>query len=84
MKINQQLTQVEQEIEQLKGRANWLQQRAAFSIIACSSSPNAPPQQPAPTLHLRFHFTLVSPGSPAHRARLSAARAVVAQASRTP
>jgi hypothetical protein len=45
LRVNRQLTEVENEIEQIKGRMNYLRDRAAFSTITV----NLEPQRPTPT-----------------------------------
>jgi hypothetical protein len=81
LKINQQLTQVEQEIEQLKGRANWLQQRAAFSIITVFVQPERPTPSPTPTLTPTPTPTPIPPWQPGPTMRQASGRLqVVAQA----
>ncbi len=42
LKVNQQLSQVEEQLEQLKGQRNALGQRAAFSAISVEFSPTIP------------------------------------------
>ena len=49
LRINQQLSEIEAQIEQVKGRMNYLKDRAAFSTIAVSIEPELPPIPPTPT-----------------------------------
>lgn len=42
LKINQQLSQIESEIEQIKGRMNYIENRSAFSTITISIEPALP------------------------------------------
>ncbi len=48
LKVNAQLTEVENEIEQIKGRMNYLKDRSAFSTLAVTLNPQRP--TPTPTL----------------------------------
>jgi hypothetical protein len=48
LKVNAQLTEVENEIEQIKGRMNYLKDRAAFSTLVVTLNPQLP--TPTPTL----------------------------------
>lgn len=49
LRINQQLSEIEAQIEQVKGRMNYLKDRASFSTIAVSIDPDLPPIPPTPT-----------------------------------
>ncbi len=49
LRINQQLSEIEAQIEQVKGRMNYLKDRASFSTIAVSIEPELPPIPPTPT-----------------------------------
>jgi hypothetical protein len=49
LKINEQLSEVEDQIEQIQGRMNYLKNRAAFSTIAISLEPLIPTPTPEPT-----------------------------------
>ncbi len=49
LRINQQLSEIEAQIEQVKGRMNYLSDRSAFSTIAVSIEPDLPPIPPTPT-----------------------------------
>lgn len=49
LRINQQLSEIEAQIEQVKGRMNYLSDRSAFSTIAVSIEPELPPIPPTPT-----------------------------------
>lgn len=49
LRINQQLSEIEAQIEQVKGRMNYLHDRASFSTIAVSIDPDLPPIPPTPT-----------------------------------
>ena len=42
LKINQQLSQIESEIEQIKGKMNYIENRSAFSTITVSIEPRLP------------------------------------------
>lgn len=48
LQVNNQLTEVENEIEQIKGRMNYLKDRAAFSTLVVTLNPQRP--TPTPTL----------------------------------
>jgi len=48
LKVNAQLTEVENEIEQIKGRMNYLKDRAAFSTLVVTLEPQRP--TPTPTM----------------------------------
>jgi hypothetical protein len=48
LNVNAQLTEVENEIEQIKGRMNYLKDRAAFSTLAVTLNPQLP--TPTPTM----------------------------------
>lgn len=47
LEISDRLSEVESEIEQIKGRMNYLQERAAFSTITLEIAPDIPPFEPA-------------------------------------
>ena len=49
LRINQELSQIEAQIEEVKGRMNYLSDRAAFSTITVTISPELPEIEPAPT-----------------------------------
>jgi len=49
LRINQQLSDIEAEIEQIKGRMNYLADRAAFSTITVNLEPELPILTPTPT-----------------------------------
>ncbi len=49
LKVNQQLKEVENEIEQVQGRMNYLFDRAAYSTIAINLEPLIPPAEPTLT-----------------------------------
>ena len=49
LRINQELTNIEGQIEQVKGRMNYLANRSAFSTITIQLEPDIPPLTPAPT-----------------------------------
>ncbi len=46
LKVNQQLTDIESQIEQTKGRMNYLSNRAAYSTITIAIEPDLPPVTP--------------------------------------
>ncbi|MBN1450782.1 MAG: DUF4349 domain-containing protein [Anaerolineales bacterium] len=48
LRINQELAQIEAQIEEVKGRMNYLSDRAAFSTITVTVSPELPEIKPAP------------------------------------
>jgi hypothetical protein len=49
LRINQELTTIEAQIEQVKGRMNFLSNRSAYSTITINLEPDIPPVTPAPT-----------------------------------
>lgn len=49
LRINQELSNIEAQIEQVQGRMNYLSNRAAFSTITLTLEPNIPPATPTPT-----------------------------------
>lgn len=49
LRINQELATIEAQIEQVKGRMNYLSNRSAFSTITLTLEPNIPPVTPEPT-----------------------------------
>lgn len=49
LRINQELSNIEAQIEQVQGRMNYLSNRAAFSTITLTLEPNIPPASPTPT-----------------------------------
>jgi len=49
LRINQQLSDIESQIEQIKGRMNYLSDRSAFSTITISFEPELPILTPTPT-----------------------------------
>lgn len=48
LRINQELAQIEAQIEEVKGRMNYLADRSAFSTITVTISPELPELEPAP------------------------------------
>ena len=48
LRINQELAQIEAQIEEVKGRMNYLSDRSAFSTITVTISPELPEIEPAP------------------------------------
>jgi len=48
LRINQELAQIEAQIEEVKGRMNYLTDRSAFSTITVTVSPELPEIEPAP------------------------------------
>ena len=49
MRINQELANIEAQIEQIKGRMNYLNDRAAYSTITINFEPEFPVLTPTPT-----------------------------------
>ncbi|MCC7353497.1 MAG: DUF4349 domain-containing protein [Anaerolineae bacterium] len=49
LKVNAQLTEIESEIERIKGRMNYLRDRAAFSTLVVNLEPQRPSPTPTPT-----------------------------------
>jgi hypothetical protein len=49
LRVNQELAEVSAEIEQVKGRMNYLKDRAAYSTITVNLSPEIPTPTPTPT-----------------------------------
>ena len=49
LKINQQLSEIEAQIEQVKGKMNYLSDRSAFSTITIQIEPELPPATPTPS-----------------------------------
>jgi hypothetical protein len=49
LRINQELTTIEAQIEQVKGRMNFLSNRSAYSTITVNLEPDIPPATPMPT-----------------------------------
>lgn len=49
LRVNNELSKIEAEIEQVKGRMNYLSNRAAFSTITVTFEPDIPPLPPTPT-----------------------------------
>ena len=49
LRINQELAQIEAQIEEVKGRMKYLSDRAAFSTITVTISPELPEIEPTPT-----------------------------------
>jgi hypothetical protein len=49
LKVNQQLSDVEGQIEEIQGRMNYLKDRAAYSTIDVTLSPQMPTPTPSPT-----------------------------------
>lgn len=50
LRINQELANIESQIEQIKGRMNYLNDRSAFSTITLNLEPELPVLTPVPTL----------------------------------
>ena len=50
LRINQELAAIESQIEEVKGRMNYLSDRSAFSTITITISPQLPEIEPAPVL----------------------------------
>lgn len=48
LRINQQLSEIERQIEEIKGRINYLDDRSAFSTITINIEPQLPPIEPLP------------------------------------
>jgi hypothetical protein len=53
LRVNQELTNIEGEIEKVKGRMNYLANRSAFSTITVTFNPDIPPM-PTPTITPTF------------------------------
>ena len=49
LRINQQLSEIEAQIEQVKGKMNYLSDRSAFSTVTISIEPDLPPLPPTAT-----------------------------------
>ena len=49
LRINQELANIEAQIEQIKGRMNYISDRSAFSTITINFEPELPELEPAPT-----------------------------------
>jgi len=49
LRINQELSNIEAQIEQVQGRMNFLSNRSAFSTITLTLEPDIPPATPTPT-----------------------------------
>ncbi|GAB4493501.1 MAG: hypothetical protein Fur0016_19640 [Anaerolineales bacterium] len=49
LRVNKELSNIEGEIEKVKGRMNYLSSRAAFSTISVTFEPEIPPLPPTPT-----------------------------------
>ncbi len=49
LKVNEQLTSVEEDIEKVKGRMNYLYNRSAYSTITIQITPDKPTPEPSPT-----------------------------------
>ncbi len=49
LRINQQLSEIEAQIEQVKGKMNYLSDRSAFSTITIQIEPELPPATPTPS-----------------------------------
>lgn len=49
LRVNNELSKIEAEIEKVKGRMNYLSNRAAFSTITVTFEPDIPPLPPTPT-----------------------------------
>lgn len=49
LRINQQLSEIERQIEEIKGRINYLGDRSSFSTITVNIEPQLPPVEPVPT-----------------------------------
>jgi len=50
LRINQELANIEAQIEQVKGRMNYLSNRSAYSTITVTFEPEIPPVTPTPTM----------------------------------
>ena len=57
LRINQELSNIESQIEQIKGRMNYLADRAAFSTITVNFEPEFPILTPTPTPTITPTFT---------------------------
>ncbi|NWG06590.1 MAG: DUF4349 domain-containing protein [Chloroflexi bacterium] len=57
LRINQELANIESQIEQIKGRMNYLADRAAFSTITVNFEPELPILTPTPTPTITPTFT---------------------------
>ena len=57
LRINQQLSDIEGQIEQIKGRMNYLADRASFSTITINFEPEFPILTPTPTPTITSTFT---------------------------
>jgi hypothetical protein len=70
LRINQELTSIEGQIEQVKGRMNFISNRSAFSTITINLEPDIPPLAPTPTPTALPTPTPVvwNPGETMHRA----------------
>jgi uncharacterized protein DUF4349 len=64
LRINQQLTDIGQQIEQVKGRINYLSNRAAYSTISITIEPQLPEITPTPTFTPTATFTPVPSATP--------------------
>lgn len=77
LRINQQLSEIEGEIEKIKGRMNYLADRSAFSTITVNLEPELPLLTPTPTPTITPTFTPSptatprpwKPGETYHKAR---------------
>ncbi len=70
LRINQELTTIEGQIEQVKGRINFLSNRSAFSTITVNFEPDIPALTPSPTPTLQPTPTpeVWNPGETMHQA----------------
>lgn len=50
LQVNKQLSEIQRQIEEIKGRMNYLKDRAAFSTITINLDPQRPTPTPTPTL----------------------------------
>jgi hypothetical protein len=57
LRINQELANIEAQIEQIKGRMNYLSDRSAYSTITINLEPELPVLTPTPTATPRFTAT---------------------------
>lgn len=77
LRINQQLSEIEGEIEKIKGRMNYLADRSAYSTITVNLEPDLPVLTPTPTPTITPTFTPSptatprpwKPGETYHKAR---------------
>ncbi len=65
LQVNEELAAVEEQIEQVQGRMNYLFDRAAYSTITISLTPELPPITPTPTPTPKPTPTPIPPWTPA-------------------